>query len=112
MARRGLEAISLCVLFACLTAAVKARFIVESHSLFITAPEGIKGEYESAIANFGLPQYGGSLEGMVLYPKSDSQLCSAPDPVNRGGPGELPHILLVDRGSKWEAVSQVHEESC
>ena len=100
MARRGLVAFSLCVVLACFTAAVTARFIVESHSLFITAPEGIKGEYESAIANFGLPQYGGSLEGMVLYPKADSQLCSQPDPVSRGGPGELPQILLVDRGSE------------
>lgn len=92
--------LALAVIF--LTAAVDAKFIVEKHSLSITSPESIKGTYESAIANFGVPQYGGSMAGTVVYPEKDSMGCK---PFSSGGghqfkagAGGRPTIVLVDRG--------------
>lgn len=76
-----------------------ARFVVESHSLMINSPEKIRGEYLSAIANFGIPQYGGSLQGVVIYPRSPDMCKKYTYSDLKAGPGELPHIILVDRGS-------------
>eukprot|EP00897_Mesotaenium_endlicherianum_P008556 jgi/Mesen1/7729/ME000407S06957 len=81
---------------------VGAKFIVERHSLTVTSPENIKGTYESAIANFGIPQYGGSMAGNVVYPAVDRDACSAYTDGGHNfktGAGELPKVVLVDRGN-------------
>jgi len=52
-----------------------AKFIVESHSLVVTGPKDIKGEYTSALANFGVPLYGFTLAGLVVYPESNKDFC-------------------------------------
>lgn len=82
-----------------------ARFIVESHSLVVTGPTDIKGEYTSALANFGVPAYGGTLSGLVVYPESNKDFChkSARNSEFKSDAGRLPNIVLVDRGRKISA---------
>eukprot|EP00243_Klebsormidium_subtile_P000648 TRINITY_DN110_c0_g1_i1.p1 TRINITY_DN110_c0_g1~~TRINITY_DN110_c0_g1_i1.p1 ORF type:complete len:634 (-),score=210.48 TRINITY_DN110_c0_g1_i1:256-2157(-) len=79
-----------------------ARFIVETHSIRVTAPTELKGTFDSSIANFGTPNYGGSLSGVVVFPSVDQDACTG---FADGGynfktqAGQLPKIVLVDRGS-------------
>ncbi|KAE8687695.1 Vacuolar-sorting receptor 1 [Hibiscus syriacus] len=78
-----------------------ARFVVEKNSLRLTSPEKIKGTYGSAIGNFGIPQYGGSMAGTVVYPKDNQKACKAFDEFGisfQSKPGALPTFVLVDRG--------------
>lgn len=80
-----------------------ARFVVEKNSLTVTSPDKIKGTYDSAIGNFGIPQYGGSMAGNVVYPKDNQKGCKEFDEFGisfKSRPGALPTILLLDRGSK------------
>ncbi|OMO53870.1 hypothetical protein CCACVL1_28275 [Corchorus capsularis] len=77
------------------------RFVVEKNSLKLISPESIKGVYESAVGNFGVPQYGGNLVGIVVYPKQNQRACMNFDDFGdsfKFRPGALPIIVLVDRG--------------
>ncbi|KAF3447759.1 hypothetical protein FNV43_RR08463 [Rhamnella rubrinervis] len=77
------------------------RFVVEKNSLKVTSPNSLKGLYECAIGNFGIPQYGGTLVGMVVYPKANQKACKSFDDVDisfKSKPGGLPTFLLADRG--------------
>jgi len=77
------------------------RFVVEKNSLKLTSPESLKGVYECAIANFGVPQYGGTLVGTVVYPKANQKACKGFDEVDisfKSRPGGLPTFVLADRG--------------
>jgi len=49
--------------------------VVEKNRLRVTLPESIKGTYDSAIGNFGIPQYGVSMAGTVLYHKDNRKGC-------------------------------------
>nr|CAB3459171.1 unnamed protein product [Digitaria exilis] len=65
------------------------RFVVEKNSLKVTAPDDLKGTYECAIGNFGVPQYGGK------------KACKSFDDFDisyKAKPGAFPTFLLVDRG--------------
>ncbi|XP_010942821.1 vacuolar-sorting receptor 1 [Elaeis guineensis] len=76
------------------------RFVVEKNSLMVTSPSDIRGKHDSAIGNFGIPQYGGSMAGTVVYPKTNNYACekfSASD-LFKPKPGALPNFLLIDRG--------------
>lgn len=78
-----------------------AKFVVEKNSLTVTSPERIKGTYDSAIGNFGIPQYGGSMAGTVQYPKDNQKGCKEFDEFGisfKSRPGALPTFVLVDRG--------------
>ncbi|KMZ59154.1 Vacuolar-sorting receptor 3 [Zostera marina] len=79
---------------------VSGRFVVEKNSLTVTSPSSMKGTYDSAIANFGIPQYGGSLAGAVVYPKKDN--ANGCEEFSSGTfkakPGSIPNFLLLDRG--------------
>lgn len=80
-----------------------SRFVVEKNSLMVTSPEKIKGSYDSAIGNFGIPQYGGSMAGAVVYPKKNQKACKGFDDFGitfKSKPGALPTFVLVDRGGK------------
>lgn len=80
-----------------------ARFVVEKNSLSVTSPESIKGTHDSAIGNFGIPQYGGSMAGTVIYPKENQKSCKEFSDFSisfKSQPGALPTFLLVDRGGK------------
>ncbi|KAG4161992.1 hypothetical protein ERO13_D01G090500v2 [Gossypium hirsutum] len=78
-----------------------ARFVVEKNSLTVTSPEKIKGTHDSAIGNFGIPQYGGSMAGVVVYPEENQKACKSFDDFwisFKSKPGSLPTFVLVDRG--------------
>ncbi|EER94904.1 vacuolar-sorting receptor 1 [Sorghum bicolor] len=82
--------------------AAAGRFVVEKNSIQVTSPDELKGKYECAIGNFGVPQYGGTLHGWVEYPKSNRKACQSFDqfdisfkPKQAGG---RPTFVLVDRG--------------
>ncbi|CAN6581650.1 unnamed protein product [Malus baccata var. baccata] len=77
------------------------RFVVEKNSLKVTSPSSMKGLYECAIGNFGVPQYGGTLVGTVYYPKTNQKACKGFEDFDESfkpKPGGLPTFLLVDRG--------------
>uniref|UniRef100_A0A6M2EHG8 EGF-like calcium-binding domain-containing protein n=1 Tax=Populus davidiana TaxID=266767 RepID=A0A6M2EHG8_9ROSI len=77
------------------------RFVVEKNSLKLTSPDSLKGVYECAIGNFGVPQYGGTLVGTVVYPKTNQKACKGFDEVDisfKSRPGGLPTFVLADRG--------------
>lgn len=84
------------------SAAVEARFVVEKNSLMVTSPTSLRGRRDSAIGNFGIPQYGGSMAGAVVYPKDNANACDDFDGRHpfRAKPGAMPTFLLVDRGGK------------
>ncbi|CAA7019160.1 unnamed protein product [Microthlaspi erraticum] len=77
------------------------RFVVEKNNLKVTSPDSIKGIYECAIGNFGVPQYGGTLVGAVVYPKSNQKACKSYSDFDisfKSKPGRLPTFVLIDRG--------------
>lgn len=81
-----------------------ARFVVEKNSLRVTSPEKIRGTYDSAIGNFGIPQYGGSLAGVVVYPKENQKGCKDFSDFHisfQSKPGSLPIFVMVDRGGNF-----------
>lgn len=91
-----------------LTPLSSARFVVEKNSLRVTSPDKIKGTYDSAIGNFGIPQYGGSMAGAVLYPKENQKGCKEFSEFGisfKSTPGALPTFVLVDRGGTHSFLS-------
>ncbi|KAF5824217.1 putative EGF-like calcium-binding domain, PA domain-containing protein [Helianthus annuus] len=77
------------------------RFMVENINLKVTSSsEDLKGSYKCALANFGIPRYGGTLRGLVKYPKENQEACNNFTDVSfkPDNPGALPVFLLVDRG--------------
>ena len=80
---------------------IMARFVVEKNSLRVTSPDSIRGTHDSAIGNFGIPQYGGSMAGTVLYSKDNRKGCRGFGEFGisfKSRPGSLPTFVLVDRG--------------
>lgn len=79
------------------------KFMVEKNSLRVTSPKYLKDVYESAIGNFGIPQYGGTMLGVVVYPKANQKGCKSFEDFDlsfKSKPGSLPTFLLVDRGGE------------
>lgn len=94
-----------------LSQSVLGRFVVEKNSLRVTSPDNIKGTYDSAIGNFGIPQYGGSMAGTVLYPKENQKGCRAFVDFGisfKPKPGALPTFLLIDRGGMYTCPAFVN----
>ncbi|GER36911.1 vacuolar-sorting receptor [Striga asiatica] len=86
---------------------VWGRFVVEKNSLRVISPESIKGTHDSAIGNFGIPQYGGSMSGIVVYPKDNEKGCKSFDGTGisfKAKPGAMPNFVLVDRGDCFFAL--------
>ncbi|KAI8559520.1 hypothetical protein RHMOL_Rhmol04G0179900 [Rhododendron molle] len=81
------------------------RFVVEKNSLKVTSPGSLRDVYECAIGNFGVPQYGGTMVGTVIYPKSNQRGCKGFDHSFKSNPGGLPVFLLADRGGGTEKVN-------
>ncbi|KAK4771262.1 hypothetical protein SAY87_031794 [Trapa incisa] len=97
---RGKVGLLVCVWFL-LWRPSAGRFKVEKNSLKITTPDSLKGVYGSAIGNFGVPQYGGSMVGTVIYPKTNQKACKSFEDFDvsfKTKPGGLPFFLLADRG--------------
>ncbi|KAF7142872.1 hypothetical protein RHSIM_Rhsim05G0231000 [Rhododendron simsii] len=79
------------------------KFVVEKNSLRVTSPDSLKDVYECAIGNFGVPKYGGTLVGQVIFPKANQKSCQSFDDFGlsfKSKPGGLPIFLLADRGAQ------------
>ncbi|XP_073148963.1 vacuolar-sorting receptor 3-like [Henckelia pumila] len=101
------SAISLGFLLLAFAESVTGRFVVEKNSLRVTSPDSIKGTQDSAIGNFGIPQYGGSMSGTVVYPKDNRKGCKNFDDFGvsfKAKAGALPNFVLVDRGDCFFAL--------
>ncbi|XP_020575329.1 vacuolar-sorting receptor 1-like isoform X1 [Phalaenopsis equestris] len=90
------------------------KFVVEKNSLKVSSPEALKGVYECAIGNFGIPQYGGTMVGFVAYRKTNRKACKSFQEFDvsfKSKPGGFPTFILVDRGDcyfttkAWNAQS-------
>ena len=86
---------------------VSGRFVVETNSITVASPDYLKGTYDSAIGNFGVPQYGGTLAGTIVYATENSRACEdfGSKDKFRSRPGGLPVIVVVDRGGKPFSMS-------
>jgi hypothetical protein len=83
-----------------LIVAVTGRFVVEKSSVRVLAPEHIRGHHDAAIGNFGVPDYGGTLTGVVIYPDKKSTGCSEFGTKFKSK-SRRPVILLLDRGGTF-----------
>jgi hypothetical protein len=86
-----------------LSLTASGRFVVEKNSLRVTSPPDLRGVYECAIGNFGMPPYGGTMHGVVVYPRANRKACKPFDDFGlsfKPRPGGLPVFLLVDRGGE------------
>lgn len=93
MARFGM------VVMVMLAVRVAGNFVVEENSLAVLSPEELQGTYQSSIGNFGVPKYGGTLSGLVMYPAVNLKGCDKfPNDYFRAKSGERPNFALVDRG--------------
>lgn len=84
---------------------VHCRFVVEKGSVKLLSPYDLRVKADGAIANFGVPDYGGSLVGSVVYPDKGTDGCAAFDgdkPFKSKFP--RPTILLLDRGECYFAL--------
>ncbi|KAJ8545023.1 hypothetical protein K7X08_017606 [Anisodus acutangulus] len=95
----------LCFLIVSNVVVIEARFIVEKNSISVLSPYSMHSKHDASIGNFGVPDYGGSLVGTVVYPNKGANGCSAFDgdkPFN--SKGRRPNILLLDRGDCYFAL--------
>ena len=76
-----------------------AAFVVEKASLQVVEPPALRGEHDTAIGDFGVPQYGAKLVGEVVMDASNTKACELfEDPPPRAkGPGHG-SVFLVERG--------------
>lgn len=75
---------------------------MEKESIRVLSPYKLRSQkHDAAIANFGVPEYGGSMVGSVVYPHHNSYACKPFDDQNqqpfKSNSTRL-HIVLVDRG--------------
>ncbi|KAM7524750.1 hypothetical protein LguiA_014652 [Lonicera macranthoides] len=85
---------------------VEGRFVVEKSSIRVISPYDLRSsKHDAAIANFGVPGYGGSMIGSLVYPSNGSFGCN---PFDGDKPfkskSSRPTILLLDRGIKTAFV--------
>ncbi|GFZ05929.1 similar to VACUOLAR SORTING RECEPTOR 6 [Actinidia rufa] len=77
----------------------RSRFVVEKSSITVIAPHDLASKHDGSIANFGVPDYGGSMVGSVVYANKGSFGCN---PFDGDKPFKskthLPTILVLDRG--------------
>ncbi|KAI5057605.1 hypothetical protein GOP47_0027620 [Adiantum capillus-veneris] len=86
--------------------AVSSRFVVEKNSLTVLAPSSLIGQHDSAIGNFGAPDYGGSMILDVKVPEKHPDGCK-PFPDNlfkRKSSKTSPIVALLDRGGCYFAL--------
>ncbi|KAL7236456.1 hypothetical protein ACSBR1_019698 [Camellia fascicularis] len=91
-----------------------ARFVVEKNSLTVTSPDSVKGNYDSAIGNFGIPKYGGTMAGTVIFPKENHKGCRSFEDFGisfKSKTGALPTFVLVDRGDCFFALKVWNAQS-
>mmetsp|Transcript_41280 Transcript_41280/g.78906 ORF Transcript_41280/g.78906 Transcript_41280/m.78906 type:complete len:713 (+) Transcript_41280:285-2423(+) len=84
---------------------IQAKFVVEHGSLKVTNPDDLKGNYDIALANFGVPMYGAELRGVFVYPQNYALACNSamhphgfPDGYRMDRVPGYSTIALIDRG--------------
>ncbi|RZC46761.1 hypothetical protein C5167_039716 [Papaver somniferum] len=91
-----------------LLVSVNGRFIVEKSSISVLSPDNLRSKHDSAIGNFGIPDYGGTMIGNIVYPsdKSSATGCNPFDGVNpfKSHSSSGPIFLLLDRGECYFAL--------
>ncbi|KAE8703115.1 Vacuolar-sorting receptor 1 [Hibiscus syriacus] len=87
-----------------------ARFVVEKNSLTVTSPGKIKGTRDSAIGNFGVPQYGGSMAGAVVYPEENKKACKSFDEFGISFKSKLGSLPPHNAGASAVLVADDIEE--
>ncbi|MCO5584205.1 hypothetical protein L7F22_038128 [Adiantum nelumboides] len=87
-------------------ASVSGRFVVEKNSLTVLAPTSLSGQHDSAIGNFGAPDYGGSMILTVKVPEKDADGCKPfpADSFKRKSSKTSPIVALLDRGGCYFAL--------
>ncbi|THG04188.1 hypothetical protein TEA_018828 [Camellia sinensis var. sinensis] len=83
-----------------LVSSVNARFVVQKSNIRILSPHNLRSSnHVGAMANFGVPNYGGSMVGSIVYPEKGYLGCN---PFDGHEPfkskSHRPTILLLDRG--------------
>ena len=73
------------------------RFVVQKNNMWVTSPESIRGIYDCAFGNFGVPQYDGSMTDAVVYPKANQKPCKNFDISFKSRVAGLPTFVLVNR---------------
>lgn len=89
------------ILFIVATASIHrslAGFVVEKNGIAVLEPEQFRVRHDSAIANFGVPNYGGSLTGVVIQPEGKGVKGCSPFDTKFKSRSSRPVILLIDRG--------------
>lgn len=82
-----------------LLSSAHGRFVVEKGSISVISPEHLRSKHDGAIANFGVPNYGGTMTGAVVYPQKGSSGCNPFEGDSAFKSKSFrPVILVVDRG--------------
>ncbi|GAB4840859.1 Vacuolar-sorting receptor 6, variant 2 [Ancistrocladus abbreviatus] len=84
---------------------VNGKFVVEKNSITVVSPYEMRSKHDGAIGNFGVPDYGGSMIGSVVYPSKGSNACNAFEgdkPFK--SKSSRPTFVLVDRGDCFFAL--------
>ncbi|XP_073058417.1 vacuolar-sorting receptor 6-like [Primulina eburnea] len=85
---------------------VDARFVVEKSSVSVVSPYDLRSKHDAAIANFGVPDYGGYMFGALRYPESSQARGCSPFDGNKPfkSNSSRPTILLLERGDCYFAL--------
>lgn len=82
---------------------VEGGFVVEKESISVLSPSELRySKHDASIGNFGVPDYGGTMVGSVVFPQKGSHGCNSFDgdkPFK--SKSSRPVILLLDRGGNF-----------
>lgn len=91
-----------------MSSSVSGRFVVEKNSINVIAPDSLRGKRQSAIGNFGVPDYGGTMIGKVVYPEKGKDACKSFEEFgvsfNKSNSHSDPVFVLIDRGDCYFAL--------
>ena len=80
---------------------------MEKGSIRVLSPYKLRSKHDAAIGNFGVPEYGGSMVGSVVYSHQNSYACKPFDDEKKQPfktNSTRLHILIVDRGGNCVCV--------
>lgn len=98
-------ALAVLLLLSLLISSACGRFVVEKNSISVLAPESLSGKQDSAIGNFGAPDYGGSMILDVKLPEKGADGCKPFDTsFKRTSVKSNPSVALLDRGGCYFAL--------
>lgn len=89
-----------CAISAFFVVAQASVFHVETHSVVVHQPLALRGSFDAAVADFGVPLYGGSLLGKLVYLSGQDALACETLETHLDHPsnGMYAVVALVDRG--------------